>query len=65
MKIFSIVISVITGLLLLSTLICGSWIKAKNLTDAGSLQFHMQIGITSVIFGLISITLLIIMAATR
>lgn len=59
MKIITIVIAVVAGLLLLSTLICGLWIKSKGLTDISSLNFHMQIGIGSVIFGMISVVLLI------
>jgi len=58
MKIISIIIAAITVLLLLSTLMCGLWIKSKGLTDVGSLNFHMQIGIGTVIFGLISVILL-------
>ena len=60
MKTISIIVAVITILLLLSTLICGLWIKSKGLTDPSSLNFHMQIGIASVIFGLISATLLLV-----
>ena len=37
---------------------CGLWIKSKGLKDVASLNFHMQIGIGSVIFGLISVILL-------
>lgn len=65
MKIFSIIVAVITGLLLLSTLICGAWIRAKGLMDTESLRFHMQIGVTSVIFGLISVILLIVLAVKQ
>jgi len=61
MKIISLSIGVLTVLLLLSTLICGSWIKAKGLTnDASSLAFHAKIGIASVVFGALSAILLII-----
>lgn len=61
MKIASIIIGILTVLLLLSTLICGSWIKAKGLTnDASSLAFHMKIGTASVVFGVISVILLIV-----
>lgn len=61
MKIISLSVGILTVLLLLSTLICGSWIKAKGLTnDANSLAFHAKIGIASVIFGALSAILLII-----
>lgn len=62
MKFFSIAIAIITGLLLLSTLICGLWIKANNVTEVSSLKFHMNIGILSVIFGCISVILLFVLA---
>lgn len=61
MKVISLITGIITILLLLSTLICGLWIKSHNLiNDAGSLAFHMKIGTASVIFGSISALLLII-----
>lgn len=61
MKIISLSVGILTILLLLSTLICGSWIKSKGLTnDASSLAFHAKIGIASVIFGSLSAILLII-----
>jgi fumarate reductase subunit D len=59
MKTFSLITAIITGLLLLSTLICGLWIRANKVTDASSLNFHMNIGIASVIFGLVTVILLI------
>jgi ABC-type Na+ efflux pump permease subunit len=58
-KVFSIGIAIVTGLLLLSTLICGLWIKANKVTEASSLNFHMNIGIASVIFGIATVILLI------
>ncbi|MFL0250595.1 hypothetical protein ACJDT4_09195 [Clostridium neuense] len=61
MKIISLSVGILTVLLLLSTLICGSWIKAKGLTnDTNSLAFHAKIGIASVVFGALSAILLII-----
>lgn len=61
MKAFSLIIAVISGLLLLSTLICGLWIRANGVTDLSSRNFHMNIGIASVIFSLIAVGLLIIL----
>lgn len=63
MKTLCILIGSLTGLLLLSTLICGLWIKTHHLTDAESLKFHMNIGMVSVFFGLISVILLFVQGA--
>lgn len=61
MKTIYLIVGIITILLLLSTLICGLWIKSHDLTNyVDSLAFHMKIGIASVIFGLFSAILLII-----
>ncbi len=65
MKIVFVVISVITGFLLLSTMICGLWIKANNIKDASSLNFHMNIGIASVIFGVVSVVTGIILVLKK
>lgn len=63
MKLLSIITAVITALLLLSSLLCGLWIKSHNHTsDKAALSFHMKLGIISVSFGLISVILLIIKA---
>lgn len=62
MKIFSITIAVITGLLLFSTMVCGLWIKANNVTDAGSLNFHIYTGIASFIFSSVAVILLILIS---
>ncbi|HYE10041.1 MAG TPA: hypothetical protein VEF53_07675 [Patescibacteria group bacterium] len=61
MKAFSFIIAIITGLLLFSTLVCGLWIRANKITDMSSLNFHMNIGIASVIFSFIAVILLIIL----
>lgn len=65
MKAFSLVIAIITGLLLFSTLVCGLWIRANKVTDVSSLNFHMNIGIASAIFSFITVILLIILALRR
>lgn len=65
MKTISIIIAAITALLLLSTLICGLWISKNSPADAGSLKFHMQISIASVLFGLATVVLLIIQSLNR
>lgn len=50
MKLTLNILSTITILLLLSTMICGFWIKSNNVVEASSLQFHAVIGILSIIF---------------
>lgn len=58
MKIVTMISSVLTFLLLLSTMICGLWMKANNVTDPSSFAFHMNCGIASVVFCFITIVLL-------
>ena len=63
MKNLIIITGVITCLTILSTLICGLWIKANQVTEISSLNFHMSIGILSVVlvvvfFALVCIYLL-------
>lgn len=62
MKIISILSACLTSLLMISTLICGLWIKSNKITETSSINFHTSIGIASVVFGLISIILLIVVA---
>lgn len=57
MKIATIISSVITLLLLLSTMICGLWIQSGQ---PGSINFHINCGIASVIFCFITFILTII-----
>lgn len=51
MKTLIVITGIVTCLSILSTLICGLWIKANNVTEASSLNFHMNIGILSVVLG--------------
>ncbi|MDF2936505.1 MAG: hypothetical protein K0Q90_1878 [Paenibacillaceae bacterium] len=59
MKAAALISSIITGLLLLTTMICGLWIKANKITDPGSLDFHVTSGIASVVFSFITLALVI------
>lgn len=59
MKVVTLASSIITTLLLLTTMICGLWIRANNVTDTGSLNFHVNSGIASVIFCLVTMILII------
>lgn len=62
MKTLIVITGIITCLSFLSTLICGLWIKANNVTEASSLSFHMNIGILSVVLGCAFIALSFYMA---
>lgn len=61
MKLFVNLLSIITGLMLFSTLVCGLWIKANSISDPSSLQFHSTIGIISVVLSFILIVTLMIL----
>lgn len=58
MKIVTMISAIITFLLLLSTMICGLWLKANNVTDPSSFSFHINCGIASVAFCFITMVLL-------
>lgn len=49
----------ITVLLLLSTMICGLWLRANNISDPGSFDFHVNCGIGAVVFSVITLGLAI------
>ena len=59
MKSLIISVGIITNLLLLSTAICGFWIRANQITDISSINFHVTIGSISVFFGVLSGIILI------
>lgn len=59
MKILINIMSVLSLLGLASTLICGLWIKQQINVDASSINFHMTLGIISVI--LTAFTLILFM----
>lgn len=64
MKIVSIASAAITILLVLSTLICGLWLKSKG-ADVEGIAFHMKIGAASVIFSVMTAILLLIAVARQ
>jgi len=49
MKIILILLCSLGCLTGLSTLICGLWIKANQVTETSSLNFHTNIGIATVV----------------
>lgn len=59
MKTFIIILTVLTGLGFFTTLVCGLWIKANNIVEQSSLQFHLVSGIISVILAVILIVMLL------
>jgi len=59
MKFLNSIIVIITGLLLLSTAICGFWIRANKITNITSINFHVTIGSLTLVFGMLSIVILL------
>lgn len=57
MKKATLISAVITVLLLLSTMICGLWLRANNISDPGSFNFHVNCGIAAVVFSIITLIL--------
>lgn len=57
MKLFTNIISIMAIISLLSTLICGLWMKQQINLDASSIEFHKWIGIISVILAVLALIL--------
>jgi hypothetical protein len=55
MKTAVVILDVVTGLLLFSTVICGLWIKAQPEIDPSSVSFHMGIALLTTAFVVISL----------
>ena len=55
MKAAILILDVITGLLIFSTLICGLWIKAQPAVDPSSVSFHMAIALLTARFVIVSL----------
>lgn len=49
MKTVMIVLSVLTGLMLFSTVVCGFWIASQEQVDPSSVQFHMVIALATTV----------------
>lgn len=52
MRLFTNIISILAIVSLISTLICGLWIKQQVSIDVSSMVFHKWIGIISVIIAI-------------
>ncbi|MDR0493312.1 MAG: hypothetical protein LBH74_06725 [Nitrososphaerota archaeon] len=61
MKIITLISVILTVLAVVSTMICGLWIRANNITDPSSLSFHRTMGIVSVVCCIITAVLVIIL----
>lgn len=61
MKTATLISAILTALLILSTMICGLWMRANSITEAGSINFHITCGVASAVFCLITMALLIIL----
>jgi len=60
MKTLTLIVAILAIVCLLSTLICGLWMKQQANLDASSINFHVTLGIASVVLGVLSILLLLI-----
>ncbi|GAB6109770.1 hypothetical protein [Fusibacter bizertensis] len=57
MRLLTNIISVLAIISLLSTLICGLWIKQQINIETSSIEFHKWIGIISVILAVLALIL--------
>ncbi len=55
MKTAVVILDVVTGLLIFSTLICGLWIKAQPEIDPSSVSFHLGIALLMSVFVVVSL----------
>jgi len=62
MKLLVVILGVITCLTVLSNLICGLWIRANNVVEISSHNFHMYLGIVSVVLSVVTSIAVIILA---
>jgi len=61
MRIATLLSAIITTLLMLTTMICGFWIRANNITDPSSIEFHIGSGIASVVFCFVTLVMIILL----
>jgi hypothetical protein len=52
MKVFRIVMRIVSIALLASTLICGLYLKGQPVLEPSSIQFHMTIAIAGIFLGI-------------
>ena len=56
----TLISAVITVLLLLSTMTCGLWLRANNISDPSSFDFHVNCGIAAAVFSAITLCFAIV-----
>lgn len=59
MKILTLIVAILAIIGLLSTLICGLWMMQQTNVAQSSINFHVTIGITSVVLSILTILLLL------
>ncbi len=64
MKVFTVILSIVTLLLLFCVLVCGLYIGANG-TDAAGLAFHRTLGIASVGSGMLTAVFALVLAASK
>lgn len=57
MRTLTLILGILTGLLLASTLICGLWMRAQEVVDPSSISFHMTIGVAAVLVAALTLIL--------
>lgn len=65
MKGFAITVAILNLLLLFSVTMCGFWIHAQKVADPSSVDFHMKLGVVTVIGGAVAAVLLIMLAGRK
>lgn len=62
MRTVELLVAVVSGLLLLSTLICGLWMRYSmpQPPDASAVSFHVRLGIATVVFGFATVVLVFV-----
>lgn len=60
MRILTLIVAILAIVCLLSTLICGLWMKQQTNIEASSINFHVTIGIAGVVLSILAILILLI-----
>jgi hypothetical protein len=60
MKFVTVIVAIAALLLLFSMLLCGLWSKSKGLPDENAKKFHTQLGVTTMLFSIAAIILLLL-----
>jgi len=60
MKTAVLIMAIVTGVLLFSTVVCGLWIRYSGEADESSIGFHMTIGIATAVIAVAAMVLAVI-----